>query len=550
MERLIKQLTDFEKPRKIRKIDKWSETDAVLITYGDGIKRPGEKPLVTLYAFLNDQLLDVINIVHILPYFPFSSDDGFAVIDYRQVNPDLGNWDDITRIGTQFNLMTDLVINHVSREHLWFIDYLDNKEPGCHYFIEMDPNTDVRAVVRPRNTPLFTPVNTRRGLNYVWATFGHDQIDVDFKNPDVLFEFIDIMLFYISQGTRAIRLDAIAFLWKKLGTRCLNLRQTHEVVKLMRDVLEVVSPESILITETNIPNGENVSYFGNSDEARMVYQFTLPPLLLHALFHGNSQYLTAWSVDMPRPPRGCSYLNFIASHDGIGLRPAEGILPDTEVAALVDAMHQYGAFVNMKANAGGIDTPYEINVSLFDAMQGTQDGIDQWHVQRFICAHAIMLCLQGIPAIYFHSITATPNDIAGVERTGRTRSINRHKWRYNDLVEQLKNPATPNAQVFLEMKHLLSIRRRQKAFHPEASQETLQLSDKAFALWRTSLDKRQKVLAISNVTARREKINLPRIRKPKASNLWRELITATEIDGRTNEIDLHPYQSIWLEALD
>lgn len=550
MNRLFDMVVDTETAESLPKQKKWSENDVVVITYGDSIIQQGERPLTTLYEFLNLHLKETINTVHILPYFPFSSDDGFAVVDYRVVNPDLGQWDDINRIGTDFKLMTDLVINHVSREHLWFKNYLNNIEPGSDYFLEVDPDSDVSSVVRPRSTPLQTPVNVCQGLRYVWATFGEDQIDVNFKNSDVLFEFLEILLLYLRNSSQVIRLDAIAFLWKTLGTRCINLRETHEVVKLIRDILNLTSPDSILITETNIPNGENVIYFGNSDEAHMVYQFSLPPLLLHALSQGDSHYLSEWSKDMPRPPKGCAYFNFIASHDGIGLRPAEGILPEKQVSVLVEAMRRKGGFVSMKANADGIDTPYEINISLFDALAGITDGDDQWHVQRFICAHAIMLVLQGIPAIYIHSFTATRNDIRGVERTGRTRSINRHKWDYNELFSLLNDPDTTSSIVFHELKHLLSVRRRQKAFHPEAIQETLMLNSSVFAIWRVSLDQQQRILAISNVTSKIQTLKLPSHPNPTGSLIWREIIASTAIGGNTKEIVLKPYQSVWLEALD
>ena len=550
MNRLINMVIDVGYRESLLKQQKWSENDVVIITYGDSIIQQGERPLATLHEFLNLHLKETINTVHILPYFPFSSDDGFAVVDYRTVNPDLGQWDDVKHIGTQFKLMTDLVINHVSREHLWFKDYLNNIEPGRNYFIEVDEESDVSSVVRPRSTPLRVPVMTQQGLRQVWATFGEDQIDVNFKNPDVLFEFLEILLLYLGNHSRVIRLDAIAFLWKDLGTRCINLRGTHEVVKLIRDVLDLTSPESILITETNIPNGENVSYFGNSDEAHMVYQFSLPPLLLHALSQGDAHYLSEWSKDMPRPPKGCTYFNFIASHDGIGLRPAEGILPTEEVSVMVDAMRRKGGFVSMKANANGIDTPYEINISLFDALAGISDGEKQWNVQRFICAHAIMLVLQGIPAIYIHSFTATRNDINGVKRTGRTRSINRHTWDYSTLFNLLNDPDTTTSIVFHELKHLLSIRRRQKAFHPEAAQETLILSSGVFAVWRRSLDKEQRILALSNVTSKIQTLKLPPHPVRTGSMIWHEIIASTAIGGNTEEIVLQPYQSVWLEALD
>ncbi len=549
MNRLINMVAEAVHQGPLPKQQKWSENDVVIITYGNSIIQKGERPLATLNEFLNLHLKDAINTAHILPYFPFSSDDGFAVIDYRTVNPDLGQWDDIRHISTQFKLMTDLVINHVSRGHLWFKNYLKDVEPGRSYFIEVDRGSDVSSVVRPRSTPLRTPVNTPQGLRHVWATFGEDQIDVNFKNPDVLFEFLEILLLYLNYGSRVIRLDAIAFLWKDLGTRCINLRETHEVVKLIRDVLDMCSPGSILITETNIPNGENVSYFGNSDEAHMVYQFSLPPLLLHALSQGDSHYLSEWSKDMPRPPKGCTYFNFIASHDGIGLRPVEGILPTEEVSVMVDTMRRKGGFISMKTNPNGIETPYEINISLFDALAEMPGGDERWNVQRFICAHAIMLVLQGIPAIYIHSFSATRNDIDGVERTGRTRSINRHTWDYNTLFNLLNDPDTTTSIVFHELKHLLSIRRRQKAFHPEAAQETLILNSGVFVIWRISLDKEQKILALSNVTSKIRTLKLPPHPIPTGSMIWREIIASTAISGNTEEIVLQPYQSVWLEAL-
>ena len=528
----------------------WNERDVILITYGDNIRQANEKPLKILYEFLLLHLKDCINSVHILPYFPYSSDDGFAVIDYKAVNSSLGDWSDIERISRDFSLMTDLVINHVSRENLWFIDYLSNKKPAADYFIEMPEDTDVVSVVRPRSTPVLTPAHTHKGLRHVWATFGADQIDVNFANPDVLFEFIDILLLYLEKGSRFIRLDAVAFLWKKLGTRCINLRETHEVVKLLRDIVELVKPGVVLITETNVPNGENLSYFGNSDEAHMVYQFTLPPLLLHALYHGNSQYLTRWAKDMPRPPKNCTYLNFIASHDGIGLRPAEGILPETEVLALVGAMHEYGGYVGMRTGFDGRQSPYEINIALFDALRGTIQGADQWQVQRFICAHTIMFALQGIPAVYIHSLTATGNDYEGVEQTGRTRSINRHQWEYDELMLLLNNPNNANAIVFHEIKRLLTIRRKQAAFHPDATQETLPISHALVAFWRVSPNQEQRILVVSNITTERQVISLPDHPVQGGSGLWRDLIDRTAINKNTAELTLYPYQSAWLEPLD
>ncbi len=550
MDRLINLLHEFTTNFSPIKEEHWDQNDIILITYGDNIKQANEVPLRTLHEFLNLHLSDCINSVHILPFFPYSSDDGFAVIDYENVDQKLGDWSDIERIAKDYHLMTDLVINHVSRENLWFIDYLSQVKPGCDYFIEMPEDTNVLSVVRPRSTPVLVPVHTHQGIRHVWATFGEDQIDVDFTNPDVLFEFIKFLLLYIKKGSRFIRLDAIAFLWKKLNTRCINLRETHEVVKLLRNIIDVAAHGTVLITETNVPNGENISYFGNSDESHMVYQFTLPPLLLHAIYHGDSQYLTEWAADMPRPQKNCTYLNFIASHDGIGLRPAEGILPISEVAILVDAMHEYGGYVSMRAGKDGQELPYEINIALFDALKGTHQGLDEFQIQRFICVHTIMLALQGIPAIYIHSLTATPNDHHGVEQTECTRAINRHKWDYNELMELLNNPGTANAIIFHELKKLIKIRRAQPAFHPDASQGTLHLNHELFAFWRISQDQNQQILVVSNMTSEVQSLKLPEHPTSDGSGLWRNLIEPTAINQNTKVIQLYSYQSVWLEALD
>ncbi|MDK2779341.1 MAG: sugar phosphorylase [Pseudomonadota bacterium] len=522
---------------------RWSEKDSILITYGNSIQESGEIPLQTLSRFLKDTLADTINNVHILPFFPYSSDDGFSVIDYRQVNADWGDWNDIASIEEHFHLMIDLVINHCSRENLWFFDYIANNEPYSDYFVEVDPETDVSQVTRPRNTPLLTPVHTHRGVRHVWATFSEDQIDLNFANPAVLVEFIQILLLYVERGARFIRLDAIAYLWKQLGTNCIHLPQTHEVVKLMRDVLDFCAPRTILLTETNVPVAENLSYFGNADEAHMVYQFGLPPLVLHALNRGNASFLTDWADKIPPLPEGCSYLNFTASHDGIGVRPVEGLLPEREVQDLIDCMHRFGGFVSMKANPDGSQSPYEINITLFDACMGTRRGTDHFQVQRFLCSQAIMLAMQGIPAVYIHSLLATPNDLEHVEKTGRTRSINRKIWDKTELECLLNNPVTPQAEVFKELRRMLRIRSGQKAFHPDARQDIVRINTDLFINRRSHAE--QTLFAISNVTERM--LKLPLASLGFLPDGLSDLL-AYEASVVTEELVLSPYQTVWLTA--
>ncbi|QEL11789.1 alpha-amylase [Kushneria phosphatilytica] len=520
----------------------WTERSQLLITYGDSILEERDTlPLAALERFLQERLPNTFSAVHILPFFPWSSDDGFAVIHYGEVDPKLGDWPQIRRVAEGHNLMVDLVINHVSRESLWFADYIAGSRPGRDYFIELDPNTDVSGVTRPRNTPLLVPVSTRRGTRHVWATFSEDQIDLNYANPDVLIEMVGVMLHYLGQGARLIRLDAIAYLWKELGTRCIHLPQTHAIVRLLRAIMEYVAPGALLITETNVPHHENLSYFGEGDEAHVIYQFTLPPLLLHTLTSGNAETLTEWAATLPPLSPGCTYLNFTASHDGVGVRALEGLLPDHEIGALLELMQRFGGFVSMKTDPDGNDSPYEINISWFDALKGTRRGADPWQIARFICSQTIMLGLQGIPAVYIHSLLATLNDHEGVTRTGHLRAINRKRWQRAPLEQLLEAYSTPTRIVFDALIERLRIRREESCFHPDAPQKVLDLGPQFFAFIRGPLSDGRRLLALHNVTDQPQSVHLP---EAFGQEQWRDIIGNTSLDADT--VVLAPYRSAWL----
>lgn len=535
--------------------EKWSQEDFVLITYGDSFVEEATAPLKTLDKFLKKYVKDALNTVHILPFFPYSSDDGFSVIDYTMVDPDLGDWEDVSLINESYELMYDLVINHASRESLWFTDYKANIEPFNEFFIELDGGADVSAVTRPRNTPLLVPAYTHRGRKMVWATFSADQVDLNFKNPKVLIKMIEVLLLYIKNGARIVRLDAIAFFWKKLGTQCIHLPETHEAVKLIRDVMELAAPKSIVLTETNVPHAENLSYFGQLseqsglyDEAHLVYQFALPPLILHALYRADGSYLTDWAMNLETPPPGCSYLNFTASHDGVGVRPVEKILPKREVDDLITSMHRLGGFVSNKSNPDGTESPYEINIALFSAFREIHSSIgpDQWQVNRFICSQMIMMSLQGIPAIYVHSLIATPNDREGVEKTGRTRSINRKKWDFDYLEALIESGRTSNAEVLERLTAIMKIRKKHKAFHPDTPQQVLNLGSDYFALWRAGSDVNFPLLAIHNLTNEIKMLDVSTIEGFDVCELWVEVLEGNLVKSTETSLLLQPYQAVWM----
>ncbi|MBN1257915.1 MAG: sugar phosphorylase [Planctomycetes bacterium] len=528
----------------------WSEKDISLITYADMVRQEGAAPLTALKSFVDTRLKRAINTIHILPFFPYSSDDGFSIIDYREVNPDHGNWSNLQALGENFNLMFDLVLNHISRQSKIFKDFINGIGPGRHFFIEIDPDRDLTSVVRPRNSPLANPVQTRAGEKHLWNTFGPDQIDLNFPNPDVLFEFLDIMLYYIYMGARALRLDAIAYIWKKVGTSCIHLPETHEIVKLFRDVLGVIAPDVLLLTETNVPHEENISYFGKGDEANLVYQFSLPPLLLHALTTGNAQYLTTWADSLDNPPAGCTFFNFTASHDGIGVRPLEGLIPQKECQSLFARMVALGGQISTKQNSDGSESPYEINISYFDALgDNSEDNteVTEAQINRFLCSQTIPLALKGIPAIYFHSLTATRNWYEGLEQTGRARTLNRRKWDKNSLAALLDKEGSPANQVFTEYVRRIRIRRQHPAFHPDAPQEVLELGKEFFAVRRTSLHKNEIIVAISNITNKPVDITVNDSILPDDQNgLWRDLLRKGAKVNPGATLKFKPYETRWL----
>ncbi|WP_100657382.1 sugar phosphorylase [Alteromonas flava] len=523
----------------------WNEQDIMMITYGDSIIEEGAQPLKTLHKFLQRYCVNSINKVHILPFYPYSSDDGFSVIDYSTVNQALGDWHDINDLADHYGLMFDLVINHCSARSMWFENFIKGEGVGHDFFYTAQLEDDLSKVVRPRTSPLLRETETPRGLEHVWCTFSHDQVDFDFRNPAVLTTFVAIIRDYLQQGATLFRLDAVAFLWKQIGTSCINLPQTHEVIRLLRTLIENRAPNAIIITETNIPNRENLTYFGNANEAHAIYNFSLPPLLVNTLVTGDCRYLKGWLMTMPPAQNGTTYFNFIASHDGIGLRPAEGLLTDLEIASLVQTMQNFGGRVSWRTSDMGQQKPYEINITLFDALQGTVKGPDRYQIDRFICAHAIMLGLEGIPGIYIHSLIATSNDYEKVEHTGQNRSINRRRWQFNELEALLDDPKTQHHKVLTRLSQLIRIRKAQPAFHPNATQFTLQLGDQIFGYWRQSLKRHQSIFCISNVSDKPQTIALSDINLIGTDN-WIDLITGDSINLADVMLNLAPYQTVWI----
>ena len=556
LERLLARLADFRArhPRlsqqPVAPQGRFTERDVVLITYGDSLRAPGEAPLKALHGFLRRRLAGVVSTVHILPFFPYSSDDGFSVIDFLAVNPDLGDWDDVDRLASDFKLMVDVVINHVSAHSAWFQRFLAGDPAYQDFFISVDPATDLSGVVRPRTLPLLSAVETANGTRHVWTTFSSDQIDLNFANPDVLLAMVDVLLFYVAHGASMIRLDAIAYLWKTVGTSCIHLPQTHAVVRLFRDILDEVAPDVALITETNVPHAENVSYFGDgADEAQLVYQFTLPPLLLHTFATGDATRLSEWAAGLEKVSEQTSFFNFTASHDGIGVRPVEGILTPEEVAALVERARAHGGDVSFKTNRDGTRSPYELNINYFDALSDPAGGEPLvLQARRFLASQAIQLAFVGVPGIYVHSLLGSRNWSEGVTQSGALRTINREKLWCDAVDDALDDPGSLRSYVFYAYRDLIVRRASERAFHPNGAQQVLSLHPATFALLRTSPDGAEHIVALTNVSDEPITVDLAGV-PLEGVRAYRDALTGQKVVP-VAPLTLEPYQVAWLKRSD
>ncbi|WP_212973270.1 sugar phosphorylase [Bacillus sp. J14TS2] len=515
--------------------EQWiSEKDVMLITYGDSILKQEEAPLKTLKDFLLSHV-DCVNAVHILPFYPYTSDDGFSVVDYREIDPDLGSWKDINQLSNQYDLMFDAVINHISKSSDWFQGFLQGQDQYKKYFIEADPSLDYSQVTRPRALPLLTAFDTKEGPKYVWTTFSEDQIDLNYKNPDLLLEILDILGMYVANGAKYIRLDAIGFMWKELGTSCIHLEETHVLIKLMRKVLEAINPNAIIITETNVPHKENISYFGNGqDEAQMVYQFPLPPLTLFSFLTKNAEKLSDWLNTLESTTSTTTYFNFLASHDGIGLRPTEGILTEDEKQLLVDKALEHGGLVSYKDNGDGTKSPYELNINYLNALAHPDEN-NEVKVRRTMAAHSILLSVVGVPAVYIHSLLGSENDLEGVEKSGINRRINREKLNKDELESALKEN-TLRAQIFEALSKRIKLRRSLKAFHPNAKQKIIYLDKRIFSIIRHNEETGDQILAMVNVSDD----HIPMEIEYKGTNL----IDNQPFDGN---FEITPNQTLWIQ---
>jgi len=536
--------------------ERFNEKDIILITYGDLIRGEEKSPLATLARFCKDYLEGTINTLHLLPFFPYSSDRGFSVIDFRSVDPNLGTWQDIEELSKDYKLMFDGVFNHVSSQNRWFHEFLNDNPLYRDFFIAYDSPDELTAeqrsvIVRPRTSDILSEFQSIGKTKYLWTTFSKDQVDLNYKNHKVLTKVIDILLLYIRHGANIIRLDAVTYLWAQLGTRCASLEETHEIIKLFRNVLEVAAPSASLITETNVPHEENISYFGKrGDEAQMVYNFALPPLVLHTFYTENTTVLSDWAGKLKYYPN-TTYFNFLDSHDGIGLMGARGILSEDEIVSIIERAKQHGGYISYKAGQNGKDTPYEINITWFSALNHDHNEDLAFQVKRFTASRIISLVLKGVPGIYLHSLIGTRNDIEAVLANNSNRDINRSVIDDKAITEALMDPFSKVSRINRELGRLITIRTRKSAFHPFGEQKILNTAPEIFSILRTSPDEKEKILALINISSKVCRLEIPLSELGSDETHWFDIVSEVEWmseDGMLY-INMNPYDIVWLEPV-
>ena len=546
IEQYSKEITQIIKKfnKKNKKKNKLiSEKTSIIICYGDSVFDSKQKYLIKGFQnFYQKRLKNYFNTVHFLPFYPSSSDSGFAVKDHYKIDSRIGTWSDISNFAKKNDVMADIVINHSSARGLWFRNFLKDKKPGKNYFLTVNTKFNTSKVVRPRDHELLKKINIFKKTEYLWRTFSPDQLDLNFKNPVVLLRFIKIMINLVNHGVTIFRLDAIAYLWKESGTKCINLKQTHEIIKLFRLICSLLNVKTILVTETNLPEKENLSYFGKKDEANWIYNFSLSPLLIHAFLFENSSYLCKWSKQLPSTKLGNNYLNFIASHDGIGMRPAEGILNKKSTRDLLIRLKKNGSKFSYRKIKGKSKKVYEANITVFNALKKSNiDKEGKFYFERYISAHAIMISFEGVPAVYFNSLFGTSNDEAKYIITGNNRDINRYRWNQKHILNQLKNSKSKQSIFYKSLTNLLSIRTKQKAFHPNASRTTLNMGSKIFCFQRKSIDKKQSIICLTNLSSKAQYVLLN-----KKFRSWKNLINQKLYILPNKRLKLEPFQTVWL----
>ena len=527
----------------------WDQSHSVLITYADSVQKEGEPTLVTLRLVLDKYFQNLSKVVHILPFLKSTSDGGFAVSSHKLLDEKFGDWEDLKRLSKKHILMADLVLNHVSSSHPWVQQFIKGQEPGLSNIFAPSKDLDWSNVIRPRSSSLFSQIKTNNGPKQVWTTFGSDQLDLNWQNPKMLLEFLNLLISYLNNGIKWFRLDAVGFIWKESGTTCLNLPKAHQIVKVLRIKLSNLVSDGVLITETNVPQGENLSYLDSKDEAHIAYNFPLPPLLLEAVITSKADILNTWIYNWPKLPTSTTLFNFSASHDGVGLRPLEGLMDDERIKELLINCEKRGGLVSHRRLSNGEDKPYELNISWWSAMEDSGRELKRFQKERFILSQLLIMSLKGIPAFYLPALLGSDNDIKRFSITGERRDLNREKFKLDKLIIQLNDTNSIASKNLNFLINAMKIRAELKQFHPTSEMKCL-TKDRPDVVAIQRGDDNNPIFAIHNITGSKldYSINNDFMKIILKENMAFKDYLSTKEYTNLNFV-LEPFQVLWIGKL-
>lgn len=403
-----------------------------LITYPDSMGGN----LMELHFVLRRYFKKALGGVHILPFYPSSADRGFAPLTYDEVDPAFGDWEDVDRIGADFDLTLDFMVNHISRQSVFFQDYLQ-KGPDSEYadmFItfnklsktgEID-EADLAKVYTRKPRPPYTMIERSDGSKEkIWCTFDYEQIDLDWQSPltrDVMRRFI---IRLARSKAKMIRMDAFAYTTLEIGTNCFFLEP--QVWDLLRWLNQYATAfDTHILPEVH----EHYSYQQKiADKGYWAYDFALPMLMLHTLYHHSSKRLREWLAVCPR-----RQFTTLDTHDGLGIVDVADLLSKEEIESTVEGLYEKGS--NTKKIYSGqayqnLDI-YQMNCTYYSALECNDDS--------YIAARAIQFFSPGIPQVYYVGLLAGENDIELVELTKNGRDINRHNYTLEEIDTDIRKP--------------------------------------------------------------------------------------------------------------
>ena len=430
------------------------KNEAQLIAYADRL--PGGT-FRDLHRLLNGPFAGAFGGIHVLPFFhPIDgADAGFDPIDHTQVDSRLGTWDDVAALAAHTDVMADVIVNHVSRHSPRFLDYeaRGDASPYAGLFLTFDRvfphgarESDLAALHTPRPSLPFTKHESAHGgQELLWTTFTSDQIDIDVQHPEGRRYLADVLTRLHDAGIRAIRLDAVGYAVKKAGTSCFMITETFAFIADFTAQARGLGMD--VLVEVHGHYQEQIDVARRVD---WVYDFALPPLVLHTLYTRDVSRLMHWLEIRPR-----NAVTVLDTHDGIGVRDvdgdrrrnAPGLLEQQHIDSLVDTIHERsgGESRHASGNAASNVDSSQINCTFYDAL-GRRDD-------EYLIARAIQCFMPGIPQVYYVGLLAGGNDIELLRRTSVGRDINRHYYTASELEQQMKRPVVQSLLALLRLRN-------------------------------------------------------------------------------------------------